>query len=84
MCSIQALTCSFPLWRTAPEKEAAYEVLDFLLADENVQAYLDNQNAVPCKNGDFKLPSMLDGVADYIKEGKWWIIRITIIRRKWR
>ena len=60
----------FSVMADCPEKEAAYEVLDFLLADENVQAYLDNQNAVPCKNGDFKLPSMLDGVADYIKEGK--------------
>lgn len=60
----------FSIMADCPEKEAAYEVLDFLLADENVQAYLDNQNAVPCKNGDFKLPSMLDGVADYIKEGK--------------
>ena len=30
-------------------KEAAYEVLDFLLEDENVQAYLDAQKAVPCE-----------------------------------
>lgn len=28
-------------------KEAAYEVLDFLLEDENIQTYLDDQKAVP-------------------------------------
>lgn len=51
-------------------KEAAYEVLDFLLKDENVQAYLDDQKAVPCKEGDFELASTLDGMKKYIKEGK--------------
>lgn len=50
-------------------KEAAYEVLDFLLADENLQQYIDNQNAIPCKQGDFKLSPMLDGMAEYIKAG---------------
>ena len=47
-------------------KEAAYEVLDFFLEDENIQTYLDDQNAVPCKIGDFELPSMLDGMREYI------------------
>lgn len=74
----------FSVMADCPEKEAAYEVLDFLLADENVQAYLDNQNAVPCKNGDFKLPSMLDASPIILRKEKWWITRITIIRRKWR
>lgn len=60
----------FSIMKDCPNKEAAYEVLDFLLKDENLQAYLDNQNAIPCKNGDFKLPSMLDGVSQYIKDGK--------------
>lgn len=50
-------------------KEAAYEVLDFLLADENLQAYIDNQNAVPCKMGDFRLSPMLEGMSEYIAEG---------------
>ncbi len=52
------------------KKEAVYEVLDFLLADENVQAYLDDQNAVPCKSGDFILAPNLDGMKQYIEEGK--------------
>lgn len=43
------------------KKEAIYTVLDFLYEDENIQAYLDDQSAVPCKKGDFALPSMLDG-----------------------
>ena len=51
-------------------KEAAYEVLDFLLEHDNVQAYLDNQNAVPCKDEEFELASEVDGMREYIAEGK--------------
>lgn len=51
-------------------KEAAYEVLDFLLEHDNVQEYLDNQNAVPCKDEEFELASILDGMKEYITEGK--------------
>lgn len=50
-------------------KEAAYEVLNFLLEDENVQAYLDDQNAVPCKSGDFNLAPNLDGMKEFIASG---------------
>ena len=50
-------------------KEAAYEVLDFLMADENIQAYIDDQNAVPCKDGDFDLAPMLDGMTPFIESG---------------
>lgn len=50
-------------------KEAAYEVLDFLYADENIQKYIDAQIAIPCKTGSFKLSAMLDGMADYIEAG---------------
>ena len=50
-------------------KEAAYEVLDFLLADENIQAYIDDQNAVPCKEGEFELAPMLDGMSPFIESG---------------
>ena len=50
-------------------KEAAYEVLDFLLEYENMQKYIDDQNAVPCKNGDFRLASMLDGMNEFIQSG---------------
>lgn len=49
------------------KKEAIYEVLDFLYEDENVQAYVDDQSAVPCKKGDFELPSMLDGMKPFIE-----------------
>lgn len=52
------------------KKEAAYEVLNFLLADENVQMYLDDQSAVPCKSGDFTLAPNLDGMKQYIVDGK--------------
>lgn len=60
----------FSIMENCENKEAAYEVLRFFLEDENVQMYLDDQSAVPCKKGDFTLPSMLDGMADYINEGK--------------
>ena len=50
-------------------KEAAYEVLDFLYEDDNIQAYIDDQNAIACKEGDYKLGSMLDGMTEYIESG---------------
>lgn len=51
-------------------KEAAYEVLSFLLEDSTIQTYLDDQNAVPCKDKEFELSPALDGMLDYINEGK--------------
>lgn len=60
----------FCVMEDCKNKEAAYEVLRFMLEDENIQIYLDDQNAVPCKEGDFTLPSMLDGMKSYIEEGK--------------
>ncbi len=50
-------------------KEAAYEVLDFLYEDKNIQKYIDAQNSIPCKEGDFKLASVLDGMKEYIEVG---------------
>lgn len=52
------------------DREAAYEVLDFLMEDSTIQTYLDDQNAVPCKDKEFTLPSSLDGMTDYIRDGK--------------
>lgn len=60
----------FSVTKDCKNKEAAYEVLRFLLEDESIQLYLDEQNAVPCKDSDFTLPSMLDGMKTYIDEGK--------------
>lgn len=60
----------FSIMKECKNKEAAYEVLEFLFEDENIQIYLDNQNAIPCKEGDFTLPSMLDGMKSYIEEGR--------------
>lgn len=59
----------FCVTRACENKEAAYEVLDFLYKDENMQSYIDAQNAIPCKNGEFQLSSILDGMVPYIKEG---------------
>ncbi|MDE6916161.1 MAG: carbohydrate ABC transporter substrate-binding protein, partial [Lachnospiraceae bacterium] len=51
-------------------KEAAYEVLDFLLAEENLQQYIGEQISIPCKEGDFTLSPMLDGMNQHIAEGR--------------
>ena len=60
----------FSIMKNCEHKEEAYEVLRFFMEDENVQSYIDDQSAVPCKKGDFELPSMLDGMKEYINEGK--------------
>ncbi len=59
----------FAVTAACEHKEEAYEVLDFLMEDENIQAYIDDQNAVPCKEGDFDLAPMLDGMKPYIESG---------------
>lgn len=60
----------FCVMEACENKEAAYEVLDFLLSHENVQMYLDDQNAVPCVDEEFELAPILDGMKSYITEGK--------------
>ena len=50
-------------------KEAAFEVLDVLYEDENIQAYIDDQNSISCKEGDYELAPMLDGMTEYIESG---------------
>ena len=60
----------FSVMKACKNKEAAYEVLEYLYSDETIQTYLDDQKAVPCKEGDFTLPSTLDGMKEYIEEGR--------------
>lgn len=60
----------FCVTASCENKEAAYEVLDFLLEHDNIQMYLDDQNAVPCVDEKFELASILDGMKEYIEEGK--------------
>ena len=59
----------FSVMEDCEHKEEAYEVLRFLLEDENVQEYLNDQSAVPCKKGDFEIASELEGMKDYIDNG---------------
>lgn len=59
----------FAVMEDCEHKEEAYEVLRFLLEDENVQFYLDEQSAVPCKAGEFTLADELDGMRTYIDNG---------------
>jgi raffinose/stachyose/melibiose transport system substrate-binding protein len=60
----------FCVTEACENKEAAYEVLDFLLEHDNVQEYLDAQNAVSCKDETFDLAPELDGMVSYIESGK--------------
>lgn len=59
----------FAVTEECKNKDAALEVIDFLLEDDNIQAYIDDQNAIPCKMGDFTLASQLDGMTSFIEEG---------------
>ena len=59
----------FAVTEECENKDAALEVIDFLLEDENIQAYIDDQNAIPCKTGDFQLASQLDGMTSFIESG---------------
>ncbi|MBE6723399.1 MAG: extracellular solute-binding protein [Ruminococcaceae bacterium] len=60
----------FSIMKGTKDKAACYRVLDFMLTDKNVQSYVNDQSAVPCKSGNFTLPSMLDGMKPYIQQGK--------------
>ena len=59
----------FCVMEDCENKEAAYEVLRFLLEDENVQIYLDDQSAVPCKKGEFPIAYELEDMSEYINNG---------------
>lgn len=59
----------FAVMKESKNKEAVYKVLDFMFQDDTIQIYLDNQSAVPCKEGDFTLPSILDGMKQDIDDG---------------
>lgn len=60
----------FAVMKECKNKEAAYEVLRFLYQDETIQIYLNDQSAIPCKKGDFILPSVLDGMKEYISSDR--------------
>ena len=51
-------------------KEAAYEVLDFLMDHDSIRSYLDAQNAVPCKDEDFALAPELEDMKPYIQDNR--------------
>ncbi len=59
----------FSVTKDCKNKEAAYEVLDFLYADDTLQKYIDAQTSVPCKKGSFTLPVILDGMSEFIASG---------------
>lgn len=59
----------FCVMNTCENKEAAYEVLRYMLSDESISKYLDDQSAVPCKEGDFPIVPELEEMRHYIENG---------------
>ncbi|TGY96550.1 extracellular solute-binding protein [Petralouisia muris] len=59
----------FCVMEDCEHKEEVYEVLRFLLEDENVQDYVNDQSAVPCKKGEFEIAAELTGMKEYIDNG---------------
>lgn len=60
----------FCVMKDCENKEAAYEVLRYMLEDESISKYLDAQSAVPCKKGDFPVVPELEEMREYIEQGK--------------
>lgn len=60
----------FCVMQNTQKKEAVYEVLEFLYQDEIIQLYIDDQGAIPCKEGGFTLAPELSGMSSYIEEGR--------------
>lgn len=59
----------FCVMKDCKNKEAAYEVLSYMLEDESIKKYLNAQSAVPCKKGDFEVTPELEEMRDYIENG---------------
>lgn len=51
-------------------RELVYEVIDFLNEPDNLQAYCDDQKAIPCIEGDFTLDSLFDDIQEFLDAGK--------------
>ena len=60
----------FSVMKDCKNKEAAYEVMDFLYQDSTIQIYLDNQGGLACKEGDFAIPETLAGMKEYIENDR--------------
>lgn len=59
----------FSIMKDCPDKEAAKEVLNFLYSDEILDLYLEEQGGVSAKQGDFEIPSNLNGMTEFIESG---------------
>lgn len=60
----------FCVMKECENKEAVYEVLRFLYEDETVQIYLDEQGGIACKEGNFDIPTELEGMRSYIEHDR--------------
>ncbi len=60
----------FSIMENCPNKEAAYEVLNFLYTDEVFNMYLEDQGGVATKKGEFPIAEYLKGMETYILAGE--------------
>lgn len=59
----------FSLFETTERKEECMRFMEFLLEEENMQQYMDEQTAVPAIEGDFTYPKELEEVKEYFDRG---------------
>lgn len=60
----------FCVMKNCENKEAVYEVLRFLYEDSTIQIYLDEQGGLTCKEGEFNIPTELEGMRAYIENDR--------------
>lgn len=58
----------FSLFKTTEHKEECMRFAEFLLEEENMQQYMDEQTAVPAIDGEFTYAEQLDEVKHYFEE----------------
>lgn len=59
----------FSIFRTTDHREECLRFIQFLLEEENMQQYMDEQTAVPAVSGSFTYAKELEEVKHYFEEG---------------
>lgn len=60
----------FSIMKDSPNKEAAMEVLEYMMSDEVLNMYIADQGGISAKEGDFPVPETLSDMEPWIVEGK--------------
>lgn len=60
----------FMVMKDSPHKEACLKFIEFLLREDNMQQYADEQSAIPCLKGEYRVSGLFDNVLSYLERGK--------------